>query len=81
MFDLLIGCQHEITTLEGNIIRLTIPKATKPGVTFSVNGYGMPDVRTGRRGNLYVLIDAVVPKIDDPVDLIKLKELKDKTVK
>ena len=81
VFDLLLGCQHEITTLEGSTIRLTIPKATKPGVTFSVNGYGMPDVRTGRKGNLYVLIEAIVPKIDDPIDLVKLKELKDKTVK
>tara|TARA_R110000851_G_scaffold18465_4_gene58103 strand:- start:4421 stop:5224 length:804 start_codon:yes stop_codon:yes gene_type:complete len=81
VLDLLLGCQEHITTLDGSQIKLTIPQGTKPGVTFNVTGHGMPDVSSNRRGNLYVNIDAYTPKIHDPVDLIKLKEIKDNLAK
>ena len=81
VFDLLLGCQQDIPTLEGGSIRLTIPQGTKPGITFNVSGHGLPDVQSGRKGNMYVIIDAYCPKIEDPVHLIKIKELKDSLAK
>jgi curved DNA-binding protein len=67
VFDLLLGCQNNIPTLEGGTIRLSIPQGTKPGVTFNVSGHGLPDIHNGRKGNMYVVIDAYTPKIEDPV--------------
>jgi curved DNA-binding protein len=81
VFDLLLGCQNNIPTLEGGTIRLSIPQGTKPGVTFNVSGHGLPDIHNGRKGNMYVVIDAYTPKIEDPVYLIKLKEIKDRLAK
>jgi len=77
VLDLLLGCQDNIPTLDGGTIRLSIPQGTKPGVTFNVTGHGLPDIHNGRKGNMYVIIDAYTPKIIDPVHLIKLKEIKD----
>ena len=81
VLDLMLGCQDNINTLSGGKILLTIPRGTRPGATFNVTGHGMPDVHNGRRGNLHVVIDATVPNVQDPIDLLKLKEIKDKLVK
>ena len=36
----------------------------------SINGYGLPDLRTGKRGHLYIQIDTEIPEIND-LELIK----------
>jgi curved DNA-binding protein len=81
VIDLLLGCQDNIPTIEGTKIRLTIPAGTKPGVMFNVTGHGLPEVNTNRRGNMFVTLDAYTPLLNDPVDLIKLKEIKDNLLK
>jgi DnaJ-class molecular chaperone len=55
---------------------LNIPSGTKPETTFSIKGYGMPDVNTKARGNLYVKIKADVPKILDPNIIVQLQQIK-----
>ena len=48
-------------TLEGPV-EIAIPPGTQYGQTFRLAGRGMPDVRGGRRGDQYVLVQIVVPK-------------------
>ena len=77
VFDLILGTNIDIKTPDGKNISLTVPKGTKSGTTFSITGYGMPEVNTGRLGNIYVKIEGVVPKIDDTRILEKIKNIRD----
>ncbi len=65
MLDLLTGTKVDVNTPEGKSISLTIPAGTNPGTTFSINGYGIPVIRTTQRGNLYVEIGCITPKLQD----------------
>jgi DnaJ-class molecular chaperone len=76
VLDLLTGCAIIVETLEGNKLSLTIPKGTKPETTFSMKGYGVPDVNTRSRGNLYVKIKADVPKISDANVITQIELIK-----
>jgi len=77
VLDLLLGCSIIITTLDDKQLEIKVPQGTKPGTTFSVSGYGAPNVRTQHRGVLYVKVDALVPKIDDEKILNKIRDIKD----
>lgn len=76
VFDLLLGCAIIIETLEGKKLELKIPQGTQLGTTFSIPDHGIPNMQTGRRGKLFVTIDARVPKITDNAVLNKLQEIK-----
>jgi molecular chaperone DnaJ len=56
-----LGDQIEVPTLEGPV-EIAVPPGTQYGQTFRLAGRGMPDVRGGRRGDQYVLVQIVVPK-------------------
>jgi curved DNA-binding protein len=76
VFDFLTGCAIIIHTLDGKQLELKIPKGTKIGTTFSIPNYGVPNLRSGRRGKLFVTVEAFVPVIDDDVLLSKIEEIK-----
>ena len=76
IFDLILGTDLIIETPTGKILNLNIPKGTKPGTTFSIAGHGAPNVNTNRQGNLYIKIEATIPKIDDQNLLNKIEEIK-----
>ena len=76
VFDLLTGCEILLTTPEEKLISLKIPKGTQSGTTFSMNGYGLPETRSGRRGKVYIKVIGKVPKIEDTETLEKLQEIK-----
>ncbi len=56
-----LGGEVEISTLDERVT-LRIPPGTQPGTMFRIGGKGLPDIRTGKRGDLYVKIDIEVPK-------------------
>jgi molecular chaperone DnaJ len=56
-----LGDRIEIPTLEGTV-EIAIPAGTQNGQSFRLAGKGMPDVRGGRRGDQYVVVQIVVPK-------------------
>jgi curved DNA-binding protein len=76
VFTCFLGGITEIRTLDGRNIKMNIPKGTQPGATFSVHGYGIPNKRTGQKGNVLVEINAVVPNIEDPNILKELERIK-----
>ena len=63
LFDLLLGCVIIVNTLDGRNIKVNIPKGTNPGQRFSIQGYGIPDINTGHRGSIYVIVDVETPTI------------------
>src|SRR6267378_3189734 len=56
-----LGDRIEIPTLDGPV-EIAIPAGTQTGQSFRMAGRGMPDVRGGRRGDQYVVVQVVVPK-------------------
>ena len=56
-----LGDRIEIPTMDGPV-EIAIPAGTQHGQSFRLAGKGMPDVRGGRRGDQYVLVQLVVPK-------------------
>jgi molecular chaperone DnaJ len=56
-----LGATLEVPTIEG-ATSIDLPPGTQPGEVITVRGEGMPELRRGRRGNLRVLIDVVVPR-------------------
>jgi molecular chaperone DnaJ len=61
MVQAALGDRIEIPTLEGQV-EIAIPAGTQHGQSFRLQGRGMPDVRGGRRGDQYVVVQLVVPK-------------------
>src|SRR5438128_7795168 len=59
------GDRIAIPRLEGPV-EIAIPAGTQPGQSFRLRGKGMPDVRGGRRGDQYVVLQLVIPKDLDP---------------
>jgi molecular chaperone DnaJ len=61
MVQAALGDRIEIPTLEG-LVEIAIPAGTQNGQSFRLQGRGMPDVRGGRRGDQYVVVQVVIPK-------------------
>ena len=72
--DLLVGTKKEVKTLDEKQLSINIPAATKEFTKFKLNGYGTPDFKTGKRGNLIL---TVIPKIEKIVDQNLINRLKE----
>ncbi|CUU05929.1 molecular chaperone DnaJ [Armatimonadetes bacterium GBS] len=59
--QLALGDEIEIETLDGKVT-LEIPELTEPYSEITLHGYGLPDPRTGKRGDLHVRIGLKMPK-------------------
>jgi molecular chaperone DnaJ len=52
----------EVPSLDGEV-EVNVPAGTQPGEVFVVRGHGMPRLRrSGRRGDLRVVVNVVVPR-------------------
>jgi molecular chaperone DnaJ len=69
-----LGDRIEIPTLEG-LVEIAIPAGTQSGQSFRLAGRGMPDVRGGRRGDQYVVVQVVVPKDLSPEQKALLRKV------
>lgn len=56
-----LGAEVEAPTLTGKV-KIRIPAGTEGGRVFRLRGNGVPDVRTGHTGDLYVRVQIAVPK-------------------
>ena len=78
VFDLMTGCAIIVSTLDNKQVQLKIPPGTKLGQVFSISGYGVPDLNTRQRGNLYVSIEADMPVINDKDTIEEIEKIKKK---
>ena len=58
--EALVGAEVPVGTLKGRVL-LTIPPGTQNGTTFRLTRQGMPRLRGGERGDLYVRVRVVLP--------------------
>ncbi len=63
-----LGGEVQLPTFEGAVM-LRIPPGTQSGTKLRLRGKGMPDLRGGERGNLYAVVQIVLP--DDAAGLDK----------
>jgi molecular chaperone DnaJ len=57
-----LGATIEVPTLEGGKARLVVPEGTQSGTVLRVKGQGVPQLGGRGRGDLHVLVRAVVPR-------------------
>lgn len=55
-----LGCKKEIPTIYGNV-NLSIPDGTQSGDKHRLKGKGVEDPNTKRKGDMYVVIDVIIP--------------------
>ena len=58
--DLVLGTTKVINTLDGKI-DLKIPSGSQSGEMLRVKGKGMPNVHNGKPGDLYIILNLVLP--------------------
>ena len=75
VLELILGTDVYINNLLGDNVKVKIPKGTNPGTILSIAGHGLPDMHTGKRGNMYLEIKGLTPKIDDWDLLKKVSEI------
>jgi molecular chaperone DnaJ len=56
-----LGATLETPTLEGTA-EIEVPAGTQPGEVLTLRGEGMPGLRRGRRGDLRVVVNVVIPR-------------------
>ena len=62
--DAVLGCKKEIPTLDGNVV-LTIDAGSQSGDQLRLKGKGVKDPNRSRKGDMYVVLDVVIPsKLD-----------------
>lgn len=59
--DAVLGCKKEVPTPYGNI-KLTIPGGTQSGDKLRIRGKGMTNVSSKRKGDMYVVVNVVIPE-------------------
>jgi DnaJ-class molecular chaperone len=65
MTKLVLGGEVDVPTLDGRLT-MRVPSGSQNGRTMRLAGQGMPQLRGGKRGDLYVKLNAVLPtKLDD----------------
>jgi DnaJ-class molecular chaperone len=73
--EMIVGTKIRITTVDDRNLELNVPPNTKNGTTFSMNGYGFPNLKTGRRGNMLIRIEAEIPRNLNSSQLEKIREI------
>ena len=75
--DAMVGGETLVEGLDGKRFSITVPAGTQPGSKMRIPGQGLyTDNTTDSRGNLYITVDVIVPKLnpESAKDVSKLKE-------
>ena len=58
--DAVLGCKKDIPTLYGNV-KINIPEGSKTGDKHRLKGKGVPDLHSGSKGDMYVVLNVIIP--------------------
>ncbi len=61
VFQAILGAKLSVPSINGDQKDLEVPAGAQPGDEIRIRGEGMPDLRSGRPGNLVVHLKVVVP--------------------
>lgn len=71
VFDLILGTKLDVETVYSKYLTLTVPMGTKSGTKFRIKGKGRQSA--GQTGDMYVIVEAKMPK-EIPDNIRKLLE-------
>jgi molecular chaperone DnaJ len=57
-----LGARIDVPALEGDSHEIDVSAGTQPGETLLVRGAGLPPLRGGRRGDLRVVVNVIIPR-------------------
>ena len=60
--EAVLGTTLSVATLEGKSMNVKIPPGTRHGTRMRLAGQGIPQMRDGVRGDLFVIVQVIVPK-------------------
>lgn len=70
-----LGATIEVPTLNGEAAAVVVPRGTQHGTLFKVQGAGLPNLRSAKRGDLVAVAELHVPKKLDDTQERLLREL------
>jgi DnaJ-class molecular chaperone len=73
--EAMIGCNKTVKTITGQQLDIDIRPGIDAGAEFASNGNGFPNINTGQKGRLVIVISIKTPAITDPILVEKLKAL------
>jgi molecular chaperone DnaJ len=76
MVDAALGTTVAVDAILDGPTDITIPAGTQPGAVIALRGHGMPQLRSGSRGDLHAHIQVVVPEHLDHHDVELLRAFK-----
>jgi molecular chaperone DnaJ len=57
-----LGAHVEAPTLDNEAASIIIPRGTQHGTRFTIKGAGLPNLRSGKRGDLVIGVKVEIPK-------------------
>lgn len=72
----ILGGKVPFVSLDGKSLKAKIPQGAESGERIIFTGHGLPNINTGEYGDLYVILNLVVPKKLNKKEKELLKELK-----
>jgi curved DNA-binding protein len=60
--EAVLGATLSVPTLEGKSMNVKIPAGTRHGTRMRIAGHGLPHMRKGGRGDLFVVVQVMLPK-------------------
>jgi curved DNA-binding protein len=60
--EAILGITVSVPTIDGKQLSLKIPPGTKHGTKMRLAGHGLPEMKGGKKGDLYVRIQVSIPK-------------------
>lgn len=76
MVDAALGTTVAVDAILDGPTDITLPAGTQPGAVITLRGHGMPQLRSGARGDLHAHIQVVVPEHLDHHDVELLRSFK-----
>jgi len=78
--DAMTGVELPFRHFTNTVLSVKIPAGIQPGGKLRLSGQGMPILRSGGKGNLYIIVDVTIPKIQSTHNKELLNKIKEQEV-
>lgn len=77
--DVIVGCNREITSIDGRVFNLAIPAGSQPGRKFGIPDAGLYSTDHPGRGKLIIELKIVIPENLTPDQIKMIRDIQAKT--
>lgn len=76
--DAMIGTELDLDHVSGRTVRIKIPPGTQPGTRMRLAGWGMQNPHSRKQGDLFAVVNVLIPAITDPQHIEWLTKINSK---